>query len=251
MQLSGWENLSSYVEQLNAQGGAYVKLSNDGDKVVGVFCGDPYGRRLAWMGDRYEDYDENDPLHRGIKPSLRIAVNFYVPDEHAMKIFEGTSAWFQDVIRVRKKYAGQSWVFEIQRHGKKGDPNTKYSILPDAPVTPQLQQEIDACAMHDLMNRNGGTRESDRAAEVQRAAGGFKPDESGGVGELSPEEPISREVALDLVGALRDLPQVFVSEFLQRFGIERVRQLKCKDLSAARTTIADMKMRGPEADPFA
>lgn len=35
-------------------GGVYVRLANDGDKVVGVFCGEPFARSVHWTGVAYD-----------------------------------------------------------------------------------------------------------------------------------------------------------------------------------------------------
>src|ERR1019366_4759697 len=100
-----------------------------------------------WDGQKYSD---TPPEGVAAKPSLRVALNFYVHAEGAMKIIEGGTAWFKDVLEVKDKYGLEKWSFEIKRRGKKGDPKTKYSILPDAQVDEPMRARIAAAGLHDL-----------------------------------------------------------------------------------------------------
>lgn len=129
-------------------GRIFVYLANDGDKVVGAFCGEPFPREVVWTGERYETYDPD--VHSGKQPSLRVMLNFFVPAEGEMKVIEGSTVWFKDVLRVRDKYGLDKWLFEIERHGEAWDRKTCYTILPEAKIDAEMRDEIADIGLHDL-----------------------------------------------------------------------------------------------------
>jgi hypothetical protein len=137
-------------------GGIFVRLANNGDKIVGAFCGGPYAREVVWTGERYEQFDKNNIAHLGKRPSLRVMLNFYVPAEGAMKVIEGGTVWFKDVLKVRDKYGLDKWLFEIERHGDAGDPKTTYSILPEVKLDDEMRARIAATEPHDLESIGAG-----------------------------------------------------------------------------------------------
>lgn len=143
---TAWEMADKHANS----GGIFVRLANNGDKIVGAFCGEPYAREVIWTGERYEQFDENNIAHQGKRPSLRVMLNFYVPTEGAMKVIEGGTVWFKDVLRVRDKYGLDKWLFEIERHGDAGDPKTTYSILPEEKLDDEMRARIAAAEAHDL-----------------------------------------------------------------------------------------------------
>jgi len=57
---NSWQIAEQMADQ-HAQGsGLFVKLPNDGDRVVGVFVGEPYPREVVWTGERYAEVDSAD-----------------------------------------------------------------------------------------------------------------------------------------------------------------------------------------------
>jgi hypothetical protein len=50
---NAWDNAKALAEKHAAAGGIFVRLQNDGDKVVGVFCGEPYAKEVYWDGQKY------------------------------------------------------------------------------------------------------------------------------------------------------------------------------------------------------
>ncbi|HEU4409115.1 MAG TPA: hypothetical protein VFS43_27910 [Polyangiaceae bacterium] len=155
---STWDGAIHLADKHNTAGSVFVRLQGDGDKVVGAFCGEPYAREVVWTGERYEDFDGNNPDHlgEGKRTSLRVAVNFFVPAENAMKVIEGGAGWFRDVVKVRAKYGLDAWLFEIERHGEAKNPKTKYSILPDERIDAAMRARIAAAPLHDLKRVAGG-----------------------------------------------------------------------------------------------
>lgn len=142
---SAWDKANEVAESAGG-GGLFVRLQNDKDKVVGAFCGDPQERKVIWTGSRFENF--NPEIHEG-EPKSRWLINFYVPDE-GMKIIEGGSQWFKNVYAVHKKYGSEKWLFEVQRQGAKGDPKTKYSILPEEKIDDKIKASIESERLHDL-----------------------------------------------------------------------------------------------------
>lgn len=210
--------------------GIFIRLANNGDKVVGAFCGEPFPREVIWNGERYEEFDPD--AHTGKKPSLRVMLNFFVPAEGAMKVIEGGTVWFKDVLKLRDKYGLDRWLFEIERHGEAGDPKTKYTILPEEKLSEAQLEELAAMELHDL------------AALASGDAG---------------DPPIDADAAAELIARLKGLPRSAVNTFLEQFRVKRVRDLVASDLEAARQLIGGLEARArqqsapaqAEVDPFA
>jgi hypothetical protein len=147
---NSWDQAKTLADKHANQGGIFVLLANDGDKVVGAFCGEPFAREVVWTGEKYETYDAANSAHSDKRQSLRVMLNMFVPAENAMKVIEGGTTWFKDVLKVRDKYGLDKWIFEIERHGEAGNPKTTYSILPEEKLTDELRSKIATVELHDL-----------------------------------------------------------------------------------------------------
>ena len=240
---TAWEMATTMADKHANSGGIFVRLANNGDKIVGAFCGEPYAREVIWTGERYEQFDENNSAHQGKRPSLRVMLNFYVPAEGAMKVIEGGTVWFKDVLKVRDKYGLDKWLFEIERHGDAGDPKTTYSILPEEKLDDEMRARIAAAEPHDLKS-NGAGNDEDTGSKGPTAT--KKSSNAAG--------PIDPRVAGDLVAKLKALPRSDVDAFLAEFGVQRVRDLEAKHETSARAFIDQLlaKQSQPEeVDPFA
>lgn len=244
---NAWDRARSLAEQHANQGGIFVRLTNNGDKIVGAFCGEPFAREVVWTGERYETYDP--AIHTDKRPSLRVMLNFFVPDEDAMKVIEGGTVWFKDVLKVRDKYGLDKWLFEIERHGESGDPKTTYSILPEEKIDDGMRARIAAADPHDLAAIGNG--ESDAGDAKPKAPGGNQANKA----RRTPNGPIDPRAAGELVALLKALPRSDVDAFLAEFGIQRVRDLPASQEAAARayiaTRTADQAPAATEIDPFA
>ena len=233
---NAWDKARTLADKHANQGGLFVRLANDGDKVVGVFCGEPFAREVVWTGERYETFDSDSPEHSDKRPSLRVMLNFFVPAEGAMKVIEGGTNWFKDVLKLRDKYGLEKWLFEIERHGDAGNPKTSYSILPEEPLPEEVRARVAQAELNDL---------------ARLAEGGGAPAPSSG--------PIDAQVAAEIVARLKALPRGEVDTFLTQFGVQRVRDLKASDEPAARQLLGGLEARArqqtapsaAEVDPFA
>jgi len=232
-----WKRSEEMADRHANSGGIFVRLPNDGDTVVGAFCGEPYPREVHWTGENYADCEDNDCPHckPGKQPTLRVMINFFVPSQDAMMIIEGGTVWFNDVLKVRRKYGLDNWLFEIERHGEAGDPKTTYSILPEEKIDAELRARIEAAELHDL----------------QSIGSGDSNNPNGGPGGAS--GPIAPSTARELVPRLKALPRPDVETFLEQFGVKRVRDLRAADVTAARELLGGLeaRARSSEVDPFA
>lgn len=240
---NSWDKARTLADKHASQGGIFVRLAGDGDKIVGVFCGEPFAREVVWTGERYETYDAANKAHADKRPSLRVMLNFYVPAENAMKVIEGGTTWFKDVLKIRDKYGVDKWLFEIERHGEAGNPKTTYSLLPEEKVTDELKAKIAACELHDL----------ERLANSQGDAEDAKPATTTASRKDGPIDP---RVAGEIVARLKSLPRTDVDAFIAKMGVQRVRDLKASDETAARALLDQLEAKAApaqaaEVDPFA
>jgi len=230
---NAWDRAAGMADKHANSGGIFVRLTGDGDKIIGAFCGEPFPREVVWTGDRYETYDPE--VHTDKRPSLRVMLNFYVPGEGDMKVIEGGTVWFKDVLKVRDKYGLDKWLFEIERHGEAGDPKTTYSILPEEKLTDAHRDAIANAGLHDL------------GALVS------------GDGDGDDDPAVDAETATVLVTRLKALPRSDVNTFLEQFKVQRVRDLRRSDVEAARELVGGLEARvhkqaappQTEVDPFA
>jgi hypothetical protein len=97
-----------------------------------------------------------------------VAINFFVVPDGEMKIIEGSTQWFRDLLKVRDKYGLENWSFEVERHGEAKDPKTKYTILPEEKIDNPLRARIAQVELHDLeaVLLNGGDQAKDDAADT-------------------------------------------------------------------------------------
>jgi hypothetical protein len=207
------------AEKHASTGGIFVRLANDGDKVVGAFCGEPDAREVHWTGERYEECAGPGCAlcGAGTRPSLRVTINFWVAAENAMKVMEGGTMWFRDVLAVKDKYGLDRWTFEVKRVGKPKDPKTKYAILPETNLDEATKKRIAACPLHELA----------------------------ALGRVDAHEPAATDArtvtlaeANELLEELHDLSKPEVERFFAAFKIPRLRDLHAEDLAAARSYLA-------------
>lgn len=241
---TGWDHAKDMSKKHAEAGGLFVQLKDHGDKIVGVFCGDPYAREVVWTDEEgYEPYDPE--RHVGKRPSLRVALNFFVVRDGAMKIVEGGSQWFKSILAVRAKFPLDQWAMEIERQGGARDPKTQYVVLPDQQLDAATRAKIAAIPLHDLerLLRNDDSDPKPRTAAPAPAA------------SAAPPTTIDQATALALVERLKQLPRSNADAFLKEFAIARIRDVPASKAAAADRFIAELEKahRAPaeEVDPFA
>jgi hypothetical protein len=150
----GWKRGEQMARNRVQGASKWLKLVNDGDKAVVVFLGQPYPREAVFVDGKYARFDDSHRV-QGLKASLRFAFNVALYDSKEVKVFEQGVTVFNDLVRLRDKYDLGTRAFEIQRHGKPKDSNTKYVILPEDVLTPEQQKEFQALDLYDLAELYG------------------------------------------------------------------------------------------------
>jgi hypothetical protein len=246
-----WDQVKDRIESADDGASLWVKLRDNGDKVVGVFLGDPYPREVIWTGERYVDAStpEAQPfIKQGKKPSLRVVINLAVRTEQgwAVKALEQASSFFRTVMQVDNKYGLDAWCFEIERHGAAGDTKTTYSILPEDKLS---KQDIAALEALELLDLEGLYNDSLSDAEKREKAEKF---------EEYDDEVVPERVAEALITILKELPREATDRFLKQFEIRRVRDLPLRHKKAAIEFVDELETQAKqaaapaaEADPFA
>jgi hypothetical protein len=247
----------------------FVRLANDGDKVIGVFVGDPYPREVVWTGEKYLDVKRPEAekyLKKGRSSSLRVATNLYIPAENVVKVYEMGAVVFKDVFKLRDKYGLDKWAFEIERHGGKGDNKTSYTTLPELRLDDAMRREIAQLELHDLEQvlsntDNGDDGDGDERGfdsyEDKRDAPKDKRDTPAGKQDASKDKqdvPIDSAVLEQVMPRLKVLPRETLEDFLKKFKVQRVKDLRAGDQTAVLEFLSRIEaaMQPPrEIDPFA
>ncbi len=214
MTQSMWQQTEEMAKKHEQNGGAWLKLQNDGDKAVVVFLGEPYPREVCFVDGKYLPFDEKLKA-QGLRSTLRIALNAALYDTKEVKVLEVGVLFFKDLVRLRNKYGLSTQSFEVQRHGAAKDPKTTYSILPEHQLTPEQQQAFSALPLHDLAKLYAGEAKTEASPPLASY-------------DTKAETAIDPRVAQAITAQLKTLPRAMVDQFLAKFGVQRV-----KDIPAA------------------
>ena len=244
----GWETAKDLSKKHAESGGLFVQLKDHGDKIAGVFCGEPYAREVVWdEEDGYTPYEPNGK-HAGQRASLRVALNFFVPTDGSMKIIEGGSQWFKSILAVRAKFPLDQWSVEIERQGAARNPKTTYTVLPHEQLDAATRAKIAAMPLHDLDRvLKSAADDGDPYAPVAKTAT---------TTSAAAPTPIDQALALKIVERLKQLPRSATDEFLKEVGVSRIREITTAKFPTADRFLAQLEHahRAPsatEVDPFA
>ncbi len=252
--MSSWNE----AEKRAAEGSGpsnFIKLSNDGDKIVGAFVGEPEIREVIW-DKKIEQYRE--PTKEEIEAkatSARFMINVYVPAEKIIKIWEINNATLKDVIEVKNKYGLDKWYFECKRHGVAKSTKTTYSILPETQLPAADLATIRALTLHDLKKTasDGDGSATDLNSHDKTKTNGT----TNGTAAAAPPaaETVDEATARAIIERLKPRPKDQIDAFLQKFGIKTIKLLKKPDVPAALAmldTFEGKTASAPaEVDPFA
>lgn len=235
--------------------GIFVRLADDGDKVVVAFCGEPYIRELVW-NQKTNQYDDFTPEHEkaGQKSTPRYVLNVFDKIEKAMKVMEFSNITFKDVLKVKDKYGLDKKFFEVERSGKKGDTKTSYTILPDDPIDDDFRKLIAAAKLHDLakIGRDDGDEQTDMSSHDKKSNG--KAPATNAPGGSDAPAIITADDASALIARLKPLDKAKIEEFLKRFKVAKVKELRASDLADAKKQLDEWEGKGAQAptevDPF-
>ena len=282
-------------EAMDKQGsGTFLRLEGDGDKAVIAFCGSPFHRDICFneKTKTYEAWNEETSKAAGRKKTARYAMNCFVVSDKSglpmdMRVFDMNFQTIQQVIALRDKYGFGKKLFEITRHGAKGDTKTTYQILPDEDITAEMRA---ACGVPDPKDEDGwvegtiplhdleeataksedeaGTSVSDdvkpkdakkeKAAAKAAAAPAAAPNGSanGANGAANGSgDTLSKAAVAELIEKLKTLDkEKGVVPFLARFPYaKKVSEVRASDEAAARALVSELSGGGKaaEEDPFA
>jgi hypothetical protein len=244
MAIDMWKRTEEMAKE-HEQGGPWLKLANDGDTAVVVFLGEPFPLEVCFVEGQYLDFSP-ELKAQGLKPSLRVALRAALYETKEVKVLEQGLMFFKDLVRVREKYGLEKWAFEVQRHGAAKDPKTTYSILPEHQLSVEQQKAFQSLPLLDLEELYAD--EDDAGGEDAPSLGSYDEKVSGTV-EASPTQA--------LIAQLKALPREAVDKFLQRFGIQRIKDLPAEQMEKASAFVAQLQaeadaatsLSGP-ADPF-
>jgi hypothetical protein len=248
---NAWDIAKQMAERHTSS--TFVRLANDGDKVVGVFVGEPLAREVVWTGEKYLDVKSPEAekyLKKGRSSSLRVAMNIYVLAENVVKVYEMGATVFKDVFKLRDKYGLDTWAFEIERHGGKGDNKTSYTILPEQRLDDAMRRKIAQLELHDLEKVLSNTDDGDDEEEQGFDSYEDKQDEP----NSKRDRPIDSAVLEQVMPRLKVLPRERLDEFLKKFKVQRVKDLRAGDQTAVLEFLSRIEaaMQPPqEIDPFA
>lgn len=245
----------AYAEQRakEAAGGKYVKLTDDGHKVIGFFCGEPHVAETHFneVTNKTEAFT---PAHlaRGLKPKPKFTINLFVLDEMKMKILNMGPGTFGDMLKVKGKY-GLDIAYEIERRGKKGDTKTTYTVLPDIPkdkLTAEQKAAFAAAVLHNLAEDTGDDDSTD-----MNSADKAKTNGAAGAGSAAPAI-VSAEESAALTTRLKPMPRANIDAFLAKFDVKQVKLLPKARLAEATAFVTSMEPQAApaaaaEVDPFA
>jgi hypothetical protein len=241
---SMWQQTEEMAKKHDQGGSLWLKLGNDGDKAVVVFLGEPHPREVCFVDGKYMPFDEKLKA-QGLKPSLRVALSVALYDSKEVKVLEQGVMFFKDLVRVREKYGLEKWAFEIQRHGAAKDPKTTYSILPEHQLSAEQQKAFQALPQHDLEKLYAGESEGGGSAPL----GSYDQKNDG---------TVDPKVAQAIATQLKALPREAVDRFLQKFGVQRIKDLPAAQVEKARAFVEQLQtdLAAPaasetEVDPFA
>jgi hypothetical protein len=238
---SMWDRTEELAKRHDQGSSTWLKLADDGDKAVLVFLGEPYPREVVFQDGKYEPFTEEHRA-RGLKASLRVAVNVALHETREVKVLEQGVVFFKQLLQLRSKRRLDEWSFEVERHGAARDKNTSYSLLPEHRLKAEEQAEFLALPLHDL-------EQLYRAGEDGEASGSEDP---------KPGAVVDPRTAQGIVQALKALPREAVERFCQKFGISRVRDLPAAQVDKARAFVEALEAEvngkatpADEVDPFA
>lgn len=280
-----WEKTQEAMESSGSS--IFLRLENDGDKAVVALCGAPFYRALCFneKTNSYEAWDDAAKA-AGRKKTDRYAMNAYAVtvkgvETNEMKVLDMNFKTMQSVLALKDKYGLAKCLFEIVRHGAKGDTKTQYTILPDTDIT-EAQRAV--CGRPDPSNHNSwlegtaklhdleeATAKDDSsgegavsddlkkdgkkpAAQAQAKANGTTAaaPASNGAAPASGEATISKQASTEIIEKLKPLDKdKGIVPFLAKFPYaKKVSEIRASDEAAAREFAGKLAAPPAAEDPF-
>jgi len=126
--------------------GLFISMK-DGDKVTGLFSGEPHIFKIHWIGQKSAKClgkEICEHCRGGDKPKFRFKLNMIVKEDGVAmaKIFEGSYQMFLGLKNLHESdYNLEETVVTISRKGQKTD--TRYTVLPVPPKAQPKPGELE------------------------------------------------------------------------------------------------------------
>lgn len=139
----------------------------DGDKVTGLFAGEPSIFKIHWVGNKSlvcVGKELCEPCQSGDKAKFRFKLNMIVKEDGVAmaKIFEGAYGMFLDLKNLHESdYNLEDTVVTVYRKGQKTD--TRYTVLPVPPKgqpTPAELELMKKVPLNSLVDKDRGIADS-------------------------------------------------------------------------------------------
>jgi hypothetical protein len=225
-----FDDMTQRHEQHTLESGRYLKF-DDGDNHLIVFLGFPHIREVYWDGTTYNPWKEGCGKPKDLKTSMNVAIIEKVDGKYvfkALKVLENSKTFYKQVAKMDAKYNVDTQIFEVERTGQKAK-DTSYTILPEAPVSSDLRAQLDALELYDLTK--------DRDEDDAKGGGGKQAEPPAILTQADGDALIKR--LKDLMGSLGEVEGArLMKEFLAKFGIKQIRQLRADRLKEAQQWIA-------------
>jgi hypothetical protein len=198
---------------------------------------------------------------------VRFCFNFWVISENgstctpAMRVLQLNPKTFKQVLKNRDKYGLETWYFEIERNGAKGDTATVYTVLPEEKIPDDVRQKLTkALSAHQRFIADGtpvpeGIIPLNQLARVPSDAPPKVAREAAPAGAADSSATKSMD---EIKVRLKQQPRAELEKFLTHFGVQFIKDLRSTDVSAALSYLANLEGRSngtpvssAGADPFA
>ena len=274
----GWDSAKKVAEKTRSSG-IFTRLENDGDWMLVAFLGEPEAKEVHWIGGTTQvcDGDGCQNCKKYGPPQAKFSINVYVKSIYASKeesdveeirIFQQGSRWFNDLLAADEEYGLTTWWFKIKRKGKANSKKTTYSILPAEKFTPEEKKTLAKLALLDLTGNNDDDDDDNDddddddddkkpAKKSSQQSSSKKDDDTPKKKPTTTQDSlIDPEDAQVIVEKLKAGPREKLNEFLDKFAVKRIKDLKASQKEAAMKFLGvDAKKESNESgdeevDPF-
>ena len=260
----GWDQAKEVAEKSRG-GGSYIKLENDGDKIVCAFLGEPHAKEVHWTGDGTELCEGEDcKLCKKGPPQAKFSINLFVKtlftkdrkgyDEEEIgevRIFEQGIYFFNDLVSIEEKYGFTKYWFEIERQGKAKSTKTRYKInvLPEDKITKEEKEMLGEVELFDLENpssrNNDDDDNDDKEPESERKPRTSKSSKSS---KRTSDDLIDTDESQEIVTRLKMRPREELTGFLKKFNIKRIKDIKQSQLKDVLAYINELEGKSDDSD---
>ena len=226
-------NIWKHIEELarQAEQGIWLALEMDGDSTTVVFLGDPFAREVVFLDGKYVAFNDEHRA-RGLRPTVRIAINVAIVDTGDVLVFERGVLFFKELAAMRERFPLDRWSFEIERNGAAGSLKTTYRVVQEKALGADERRAYAQLPRYDL---------------ARLAAGEFHASVRATQSEARASATISARDADAIMDALGLLPRKATERLVNRFGVHWVRDIPAaKALDAI--AFVDRLVRDAEVD---